>query len=211
MLETPGDLVDDRRDLLMDAADHVAMGDQAEDQTQPVRDHQQGADGETHPMLEPLRVGGEMMKQRGDDQTYRGQDHQSRAHPGGRPVELLDPELEPAREQARAQDEQQVADDAARQRRLDHVVEPSLKREESEDQLGGVAERGVEQAPDPGPKPMSKLLGRLSHQSCQGDDRQSGREKADNRRSAQQGSKDRDGDGDEQIAHPPQRSRVVPG
>ena len=56
--------------------------------------------------------------------------------------------LEAADEHRRAQHEQDVAEDRADHRRLDDLVQALVQREESDDQLGGVAERDVQQAAD---------------------------------------------------------------
>ena len=47
-----------------------------------------------------------------------------------------------------AEDQQQVADDRAGQRRLDDLDQAGLQGEERDDQLGDVAERRVEDAAD---------------------------------------------------------------
>ena len=55
---------------------------------------------------------------------------------------------QPADQHARAEHEQQVADDRAGQRRLHDLDQAGLQREERDDQLGDVAERGVEDPAD---------------------------------------------------------------
>ena len=67
-------------------------------------------------------------------------------------VELLRAAAEAADEERQAEHEQQVADDAAGDRGLDQLDVPVAQRDDRDDQLGGVAEGGVEEAaPAPGP------------------------------------------------------------
>ena len=65
---------------------------------------------------------------------------------GGDAVEPLRAVPEPADEARGAEDQQQVADDAAGDRGLDDLDVVGAQRDERDDQLRGVAERGVEQA-----------------------------------------------------------------
>ena len=151
----------------------VLVRDEAEDQVQDVGDDQDHADRQAQLVLDAGGVGADQrVEDRRDDQADGGQDHQGRAHARGRPVERWIEDSEPARQQARPQDQQEVADDAARQRRLDHVVEPLEQREQGDDQLGGVAEGGVQKAPDARPEPVRERLGRLADQPGQRDDGQ---------------------------------------
>ena len=79
-----------------------------------------------------------------------------------RPIESADhPEGEEARpaldlaatagEEREPEHEQQVADDRAGQRAADDLGQPLVDRDQGDDQLGRVAERGIEEAADPGP------------------------------------------------------------
>ena len=53
-------------------------------------------------------------------------------------------------DEAEAHDQQQVAEDAAGDRRLHQVDQARLQRHDRDDELGRVAERGVEEAADRG-------------------------------------------------------------
>ena len=75
-------------------------------------------------------------------------------------AERLGPVPQPADQHARAEDEQQVADDRAGERRLDDLDQPGLQGEERDDQLGDVAERRVEDAADLRAGQRAEPLGR---------------------------------------------------
>ena len=64
-----------------------------------------------------------------------------------------------------------LPDDRARQRAADDVGEPFVDRDQGDDQLGGVAERGVEEAADPGSRVLRRVLGRLADQPGERDQR----------------------------------------
>ena len=66
-------------------------------------------------------------------------------------------------QQREPEDEQQVAQNAAGDRRLHQLDQAGAQRHDRDDQLGGVAERRVEQAADRGAGPMRQVLGRLAH------------------------------------------------
>ena len=81
------------------------------------------------------------------DEEERGGEHQSDRDQSGAAVDLLrrpDDQREP-------EDQQQVADHAARQRSANDLDQAVVDREERDDQLGRVAEGGIEEAADPRP------------------------------------------------------------
>src|SRR5690606_3321683 len=84
--------------------------------------------------------------------------------------------LQPAPDRAQAEDQQDVADDRAGDRRLDQVVKPGPERHDRDDQLGGVAEGRVQQPADAFTQPLCELLRRPAHQARERDDRQRGRD-----------------------------------
>ena len=83
---------------------------------------------------------------RWDQEPHGRQDQQGGVGARDPCTECLSAVLETTRQHRRAKDEQQVADDGARDGRLHHGEEPGLEGEEGDDQLGDVAERRVEDA-----------------------------------------------------------------
>ena len=64
-----------------------------------------------------------------------------------------------AEEEREAEHEQQVPDDAAGNRRLDQFDVSLAERDDRDDELGGVAERGVEEAAQCGAGAFGEFLG----------------------------------------------------
>ena len=102
-----------------------------------------------------------------------------------RPIESADhPEGEEARpaldlaatsgEQREAEHEQQVADDGAGQRSADDLGQALVDRDQGDDQLGRVAERGVEEAADSGAGVLGGVLRGLADQPGERDQRGGG-------------------------------------
>src|SRR3989442_480653 len=100
-----------------------------------------------------------------------------------------------------AADQEQVAEDRPRERRLHEVEQPGAERHDRHDQLRGIAEGGVEEAAQGGPGAPGEALGRLTHLGCQGDDREAGDEEDGERRGREPGQDPRPGDGEQQPAH----------
>ena len=80
----------------------------------------------------------------------------------------------PARPERRAEDEQDVRRDAARQRAADDVRQSLVDGEQRDDQLGGVAERRVEEAANAGAGVLARVLGRLADQPGERNERARG-------------------------------------
>ena len=70
--------------------------------------------------------------------------------------------LQPAGQEGRAEHQHQVADDRTDQRCLDDVEHARAQGDQGDDQLGGIAERGVEKAADAFADPGRQLLGRIA-------------------------------------------------
>ena len=81
------------------------------------------------------------------------------AVPGRRAVELLRAVLEAADDAGQPEDEQQVADDAAGDRGLDDRGVMRAQRGDGDDQFGGVAERGVEEAAERRSGALGEVVG----------------------------------------------------
>ena len=141
------------------------MRAQREQQREGVRDDEDDRHGLGHPELRQPRRGFGMhaVKQRGKHEGHDRQREHAGAHPGTRAVEL---ELRPggaAGDEGEPEDEQQVAEDAAGDRRLHQLDQPRAERHDRDDELGRVAERRVEQAPDGRTGAVGQVLGRLAH------------------------------------------------
>ena len=76
-----------------------------------------------------------------------------------------------AGEEREAEHEQQVADDGAGQRAAHDLRQPLVHRDQRDDQLRRVAERRVEEAADPRPGVLRRVLGRLADQPGERDQR----------------------------------------
>jgi hypothetical protein len=85
---------------------------------------------------------------RRDEQADDGDNEQGRVGCRHARAECLGPMPQPADQHARPEHEQQVPDDRAGQRRLDDLDQAFAQREERDDQLGDIAERGIEDAAD---------------------------------------------------------------
>ena len=148
---------------------------QLEEQAQRVNDNENEGDIEAEVQPAGCRPVGEKMAvhRRHDEADGCQQKHRPAGTRAGS-VEPLRLELEPACQDAGSQDQQDIADDAARERRLDDAVLPLRQRGQADDQLGGITESGVEQPTQPRAYAMGQMLRRQSHQPGQRDDGQSG-------------------------------------
>ncbi len=129
-------------------------------------------------------------KDGGDDQGGHGQHQQSGIHPGVAAVKLLGAVLQTPDHHGQTQHQQDVAQDRAGKRgphEIEHLlvdgrVQQSLADgHDGDDQLGRVAQRGIEQAPQARARVNGQRLGGRAHQPRQGDHGQAGRGK-DNQR-----------------------------
>ncbi len=80
-------------------------------------------------------------------------------------IEALVAVLQTADEERRAQNQQQVGEDRADQRRLDHRQEAGAQREERDEQLRQVAERALQHAGRAGPEPVAEPFDAAADQS----------------------------------------------
>ena len=88
---------------------------------------------------------------------------------------------QPAGQEGRAEDQQQVADDRAGDRGLDHVEHAGAQRHESDDKLGGIAQRGVEKTAYRLADAGRELLRGKAEQAGQRDDGDAGNHEAEQR------------------------------
>ena len=139
---------------------------------------------------------------RGHEKPDQGQHEQRRVRPGDLLAERLGPVAKAADEDACPHDEQQVADDRARQRGLDDVDESGLQGEERDDQLGDVAERRVEDAADLRAGDRPQPFRRETHDPGKTEDRR-GRQHEEERRVGMEAEVEDDG----QDAHGDRREQ----
>ena len=85
-------------------------------------------------------------------------------------VEFLAPVPQTAEVTRQAEHQQQVADDAARNRGLDDFGAAGPKRHDCDDQFRGIAERGVEESAERRTRPPRQVFRRRSNQSRRGDE-----------------------------------------
>ena len=110
----------------------------------------------------------------GHDQGDGGEGQHGGLCPRALGVEVLLAMAQPAGQHRGAQHQQHIADDRADDRGLDHVVEPGAQRDQGDDELGGVAEGGIEQAARAFAYPGGEMLGGVPHPGGERQDRQPG-------------------------------------
>ena len=162
-----------------------------------------GAIDDEHRLLDERalrRVARREREDRRDEQPDRGEDEQRRVRAGDLRAERLGPVAQAAEQDARAEDEQQVADDRAGDRRLDDLDQAGLEREERDDQLGDVAERRVEDAADLRPGERPEALGRQADDPGQPEDRRRRRRRRERRVGVEAEVEDDRGDADDDGA-----------
>ena len=107
-----------------------------------------------------------------DDRRHDERDDREREHhrrgPGRGPVEALRAVFESAGQTGQAEDQEQVSDDAAGDRRFHDLEVMALQRHDRDDQLRGVAERRVEEAAERRAGPARERFGPRADQSCRG-------------------------------------------
>ncbi len=159
------------------AREIALVGMEGEHEREGVYDEKEDADlqGERSFPRRPGRSR-QVMEERGDEERDRGQRQLGRSRPAAGRIELLGLELEPAAQHRGAQDEEGVADDRSGQRRLHDLGQPFPQCHDRDDELGHVAERGVEEPPDPFAGSRGEVLGGLAHPAGQRNDADSGEE-----------------------------------
>ena len=120
-------------------------------------------------------------KDRRDQEGHGGQRHHADLGPRADGGEGLYRVTQPAGQEGRAQHQQQVADDRAGDRGLDHVEHAGAQRHNGDDQLRGVTQRGIEQAADRLANPGRELLRGKAEQASQRDDGDAGDHEAEQR------------------------------
>jgi hypothetical protein len=99
------------------------------------------------------------IEHRRHDQRHHGEEQHHCGVARGGTVEGLASPPEPADEEAQAEHQQQVADDAPGDRGLDQLDVPFVQRDDRDDQLRGVAEGGVQEPTKGRPRLARQLLG----------------------------------------------------
>ncbi len=117
------------------------------------------------------------MEYRGDHEPNRAEQQHGRSQPSGGAIEALNREAQPADERRCAEDEQDVADDRTGERRLDQVRESLAERHHTDDELGGVPERRVQQAADAAAEVLREDFSRVADERRKRQDRERRRKK----------------------------------
>jgi len=137
---------------------------EGEDQAQGIRHHQDDGDFKAQLLLVRVWLSfDDLVKHGGHEQADDAERQHRRAQIRRRLVEFLDRESESAAERAQSEHQQDVADDRSGDRRFDDVRESSIERDDSDDELGRVAERRVEQPAHAFAHLFCQVLRRFSH------------------------------------------------
>ncbi len=107
---------------------------------------------------------------RGDEE----QDRRDREQPEREEARQAVERSPPACDESRAEDEEEVRDDAARERATHDLGQPIVHREQRDDELGRVAEGRVEEAADTGARVLCSVLGGLADDPRERDERDRG-------------------------------------
>ncbi len=118
----------------------------------------------------------QVMVSRGRQQRSGGEQQHGSLAAGRCGVERLRRMTKAAGEQRDPEHQQEIADDRTRDRGLDDADEPAAKRRERDDHLGGVAERGVQQAADAGAGSLREPFRRSPEPGGKRHDRQASRD-----------------------------------
>src|SRR5438477_413202 len=173
--------------------DYPLLGPKLEEQGEPVHDDEH--DGDLFAQQFRFRVGpGGRREERRDGEGDDREEERGDRRAGGDPVEA-DGRVPRARHRDGASgDEQEISQDAARDAALHQGDMPPGKRENPEDELGGVAEARVEDCPGPRPEPLGEVLGGIAHRLGERHQGQAGaREHEDVPLGSDQPGDDRDG------------------
>ncbi len=152
------------------------MGHEGEDERQQVdrREHDRHRLGEPQLHLggAELRVG--RVEERREDQRRHGQRQHGARHAGRGAVEGEHRLLEAGRHERQAENQQQVAEDAADDRRLDQLHHAGAECDDCNDQLGGIAEGRVEEAPHRRTGALGQVFRGLAEELGEREDGQAG-------------------------------------
>lgn len=141
----------ERRLLLIAGPGRFLSPAEVEEQVQGIEDDQHHCHADAQVLQRRITLGrveqtedGWKRQSKGDASEHR----RVRSRDGGR--EVLGAVLDPADQEASSQHQEHVTDNRAYDRGLHHGREPRGEGEDGNDQLGGVTEGGVEDAPDLG-------------------------------------------------------------
>ena len=138
------------------------MRHQREHERRRIHDQEHDSDGDGDGLDTELGGMGAARVDGGHEHAGEGDCHRGDPCPGGGGRESQLAEAQAAGEERRPEHEQQIADDRPGDRRPHHLQLAVRHEKDPDDELGGVAEGGVEQAADPGPGVDGELLGGVS-------------------------------------------------
>ena len=147
----------------------VAVVAEAENQAGDVH-HQQNDRRPEAQTIDLFRVGLERSKAHEVEDRWHHERHDrekqhDRRRSGRRAIELLRSVREAAHDAGESEDEEKIADDAAGNRRLDDRRVVRAERRDGDDQLGGVSERGIQEAAESWAGALRQLIGRRTDQA----------------------------------------------
>ena len=152
-----------------------------EDEVEGVGDEQHHGQAEVEERFLPDRVLGreEPAERARQAQADDGDQHHRAVHAGGAGVVVLVVEAHASQEERESEREQEVREDRPDERCTHHVEQPRLERDDGDDELGGVAERRVEQPADGIARARRELLRGADDHGRNRNDRERGREEHD--------------------------------
>src|SRR6185503_4717379 len=112
--------------------------------------------------------------QRGHDERNGREEEHDRRRSCRNTVEFLPSVLQPADVAGEAEDQKKIPDDAPRNRRFNDLRMMRAKRDDRDNQLGGIAERRVEKAAEGWSRSACEVLGRNPDQAGSGNERNGG-------------------------------------
>ena len=158
------------------SGEECLVRDQRKNQREKVADKEHGGDGQGKILLGLRRPAarlpiGRQVKNRRNDQPDGGQAERRGGNARGRLVERLAVKAHPAGQNGGAEHQENVADDRAGDGGFDHTGQALGQSHQRDDQLGGIAEGGVEQPADAMAGAGTQMLGSPAHPAGQRNDR----------------------------------------
>ena len=139
------------------------MGNQCEHEVQQIDEKQHDGNRDAQPAKSLSRGTGRGLKGRRKDQCdRRKREHRRLGTRSGR-IEVLLGTAQSSGQHGGAEHQQDISDDGAGDRRLHHVVQPGTQRGERNDELGGIAERRVQEPANAFAHALRELLRGPAH------------------------------------------------
>ena len=143
---------------------------EGEEHAAQVKAEEDAGHAPTQVLQRHVHMGAVQVKEEGGDaQADDRQGHHGGAEAGQVAVEELLPVLQASQEHAEAENQEEVPQNRPGDGGLDQFPFPGPQSHDGDDQFGGVAQGGVEKAPNLGAGPLGQVLGGLAQQAGQRD------------------------------------------